>query len=114
MYACAFVCFSTKAVHFELAGDLSANSYTAALERFTTWRGRLVEIFSDYGTNYIRAKIYLKASATEVVDSFLTDESVKWTINVSFAPHFGVLWEAAVKSMKFRMRRTKGSQILSQ
>ena len=67
MYACAFVCFSTKAVHFELAGDLSANSYTAALERFTTWRGRLVEIFSESWTNYFGAKSYLKASAIKAV-----------------------------------------------
>ncbi|GBN43220.1 hypothetical protein AVEN_238349-1, partial [Araneus ventricosus] len=28
------------------------------------------------------------------------------------APHFGGLWEAAVKSMKFHLRRAIGAQIL--
>ena len=34
MYVCVFVCFSTKAVRFELVGDLNANSCIAALKRF--------------------------------------------------------------------------------
>ncbi|GBM93017.1 hypothetical protein AVEN_219831-1 [Araneus ventricosus] len=33
---------------------------------------------------------------------------------VSSAPHFGGLWEAAVKSMKHHLRRVIGSQVLAQ
>ena len=57
MYACVFVCFTTKAVHFKLVGDLSENSCIAALKRFIAWQERPVKIFSNCGTNYIRAKI---------------------------------------------------------
>ncbi|GFS46657.1 uncharacterized protein NPIL_147901 [Nephila pilipes] len=35
-------------------------------------------------------------------------------MNVPSAPHFGGLWKAAVKSMKFPMIRVIGSHILSQ
>ncbi|XP_035230397.1 uncharacterized protein LOC118202345 [Stegodyphus dumicola] len=50
----------------------------------------------------------------ESLGTYLTNEGVKWTINIPSAPHFGGLWEAAVKSMKFHMRCVIGSQILSQ
>ena len=63
-----------------------------------------MEIFNDCGTNYIRAKSYLKASGVEADDSYLTNENIKWTMNVPSTSHFGSLWEAAVKSMKFHMR----------
>ncbi|GJQ82633.1 hypothetical protein Trydic_g9938 [Trypoxylus dichotomus] len=37
-YVCLFICFSTKAVHMELVGDLSADSFLNALKRFTARR----------------------------------------------------------------------------
>lgn len=114
MYVCVIVCFTTKAVHLELVTDLSAQSCVAALKRFIARRGKPVEIFSDCGTNFIGAKNYLKACTLKTFGSYLTNEGVKWTMNVPSAPHFGGLWEAAVKSMKFHMKRVIGSQILSQ
>ncbi|XP_035231309.1 uncharacterized protein LOC118203164 [Stegodyphus dumicola] len=114
MYVCVFVCFATKAVHLELVSDLSAQACIAALKRFIGRRGKPAEIFSDCGTNFIGAKNYLKAYTMESLGTYLTDEGVKWTMNVPSASHFGGLWEAAVRSMKFHMRRVIGSQILSQ
>ncbi|KFM71288.1 hypothetical protein X975_00963, partial [Stegodyphus mimosarum] len=114
MYVCVFVCFATKAVHLELVSDLSAQACIGALKRFIGRRGKPAEIFSDCGTNFIGAKNYLKACTIEALGTYLTNEGIKWTMNVPSAPHFGGLWEAAVKSMKFHMRRVIGSQILSQ
>jgi hypothetical protein len=55
-YIALFVCFSTKAVHLELVGDLTTESFLAAFKRFTSRRGHVSEIFSDNGTNFIRAE----------------------------------------------------------
>jgi hypothetical protein len=46
-YIALFVCFSTKAVHLELVGDLTTESILAAFKRFTSRRGHVSEIFSD-------------------------------------------------------------------
>ncbi|GFR30789.1 uncharacterized protein TNCT_243381 [Trichonephila clavata] len=63
-YACIFVCFITKAVHLELVGYLSANSYVAVLKRFIARRGRPEELYSDCGTNFIGSSRELRKWAS--------------------------------------------------
>ncbi|GBN34828.1 hypothetical protein AVEN_61683-1, partial [Araneus ventricosus] len=112
-YACIFVCFTVKAVHLEMLGDLSSDCFIAALKRFAARRGKPDEIFSDCGTNFIGASKELKAvCSTESVSNFLCTNEIVWHFNPPSAPHFGGLWEAAVKSMKFHLRRAIGAQIL--
>ena len=44
------------------------------------------------------------------VQDFLATEGCEWKFIPAHGPHFGGLWEAAVKSMKYHLRRTLGSQ----
>lgn len=60
VYAAVFVCLSTKAVHIELIGDLSTELFLAGLLRFFARRGKCRTLFSDNGTNFVRAKNELK------------------------------------------------------
>ncbi|CAH0564505.1 unnamed protein product [Brassicogethes aeneus] len=108
-YICVFICFATKAIHLELASDLSSEAFLAALRRFIARRGRCSQIFSDCGTNFVGANkqilSYFKTAAAS--------ESLKWSFNPPSAPHFGGLWEAGVKSVKTHLYRVIGEQILS-
>jgi len=45
------------------------------------------------------------------VQEFLATEGCEWKFIPPHGPHFGGLWEAAVKSVKFHLRRTLGSQV---
>ena len=45
------------------------------------------------------------------VQDFLTTEGCDWKFIAPHGPHFGRLWEVAVKSMKYHLRRTLGSHI---
>jgi len=45
------------------------------------------------------------------VQECLADEECDWKFIPSHQPHFGGLWEAALKSMKYHLRRTLGSKV---
>ncbi|XP_050295689.1 uncharacterized protein LOC126735663 [Anthonomus grandis grandis] len=54
-YICLFVCLCTKALHLELVTELSSDAFLAALRRFVSRRGRVTDMFSDCGTNFVGA-----------------------------------------------------------
>ncbi|KAK2578364.1 hypothetical protein KPH14_000931 [Odynerus spinipes] len=54
-YLVVFICFATKAVHFEVASKLSSAIFIVAYRRFIARRGHPTVIFSDNGTNFVGA-----------------------------------------------------------
>jgi hypothetical protein len=89
------------------------------LRRFIARRGKPRTIYSDNGTNFQGAANHLHdiynmlQSSPEMarVQDFLANEGCDWKFIPPHGPHFGRLWEAAVKSMKYHLRRTSGSHI---
>ena len=57
---------TTRAVHLEIAGDLSSDSFILSLRRFIARRGNVKNIRSDNGTNFIGAEKELKAAINEI------------------------------------------------
>lgn len=111
-YIALFVCFSTKAIHLELVSDLTSNCYIAALRRFMSRRGKCVRIYSDNSTTFVGAAKEIKFLIKQNEDSITTELS-KDNIEFSFiparAPHFGGLWEAGVKTVKYHLKRVIGN-----
>ncbi|XP_063245165.1 uncharacterized protein LOC134546326 [Bacillus rossius redtenbacheri] len=120
-YLCIFVCFTTKAVHVELASDLSTEVFLAAYKRFIARRGRSSDLYSDCGTNFFGAhnqltelqRMLSSSSHQQTIVDCLAPFGVRWHFNPPAAPHFGGLWEAAVKAFKSHLNRVIGEQILS-
>lgn len=117
-YLSIFVCFATKAVHIEVVSDLTADSFIAALTRFVSRRGLCASLYSDCGTNFVGASRQIHSSFTQLLKSPLLENfSVAHSIDFKFlppaSPHQGGLWEAAVKSAKYHLKRTIGDQLLT-
>lgn len=120
-YLCLFVCMSIKAVHLECVSSLSTEAFLAALDRFVARRGIPSRMFSDCGRNFIGASkqlkelfSWLKSSATQsTLSSHATSRGFEWQFNPPYSPHFGGLWETAVKAVKHHMHRVIGDQVLS-
>ncbi|XP_076230264.1 uncharacterized protein LOC143176045 [Nomia melanderi] len=120
-YMCVFVCFSTKAVHLELAIDMTTQSFLNCLKRFIARRGLCHTIFSDNGTNFIGArnelldlsKLLVDKEHRERVEKFLSENKIQWHLTPPRAPHFGGLWEGAVKSTKNHLKRVIGETRLT-
>ncbi|XP_025264963.1 uncharacterized protein LOC112638119 [Camponotus floridanus] len=115
-YVAVFVCFATKAIHIELVSDLTSEAFIAALKRFVSRRGKPAVIYSDNGTNFVGAQKQLhefyeslgRDSAQTDINNFLRDQKTTWNFIPPNAPHFGGLWEAAVKSAKHHLYRIIG------
>lgn len=116
-YVAIFVCMATKAVHMELAADLSANAFLDAFSRFNNRRGPCTTLYSDNATNFHGAnrimKEDLQAWHSEHNRQQLVNKGVKWIFITPAAPHQGGIWEAAVKSAKKHIVRVVGDQIMS-
>ena len=55
-WGCIFTCLTTRAVHLELAGDLTTDWFIMALRRFRGRRGNPTSIRSDSGSNFVGAE----------------------------------------------------------
>ena len=118
---CVFICMVSKVVHIELATNLSTEGFLAALRRFIGRRGVPEHIYSDNGTNFVGAnkeprEIYNLLDTTEFkqdIGSFALSKRIEWHFNLPLSPHFGGLWEAAVKSFKHHLKRVLNDQKLT-
>lgn len=120
-YLCVFVCCATKAVHLELARDISTDAFLHCLQRFLSRRGLCKNIYSDNGTNFVGARneirelhnMLLNNKFQQDVHDFLVNQSISWHMIPPSAPHFGGLWESAVKSAKKHLYRVIGDTRLT-
>ncbi|XP_043471735.1 uncharacterized protein LOC122504617 [Leptopilina heterotoma] len=120
-YVAVFVCFATKAVHLELASDLSTEAFLACLKRFFARKGLSQSIHSDNATNFVGTNNEIKelfktiheTITDEKIGNYLSNKTVSWHFIPPRAPHFGGLWEAAVKSFKFHFVRIAGNSLLT-
>jgi len=97
--------------------DLTTDSFIAALTRFLSLRGSPRTIWSDNDSNFVGAKselaelkkIFLSEQHTSSISSVCLADWIDWKFIPPRAPHFGGLWEAAVKSAKFHFYRVAGA-----
>lgn len=111
-YIAIFVCFTTKAVHLELVGNLTSNNYLLALRRFISRRGKPRDIFSDNGTSFVGAYNDLSKFLKANCDSLAADsaqDNINFHFIPAYSPNFGGLWEAGVKSTKHHLNRVLGN-----
>lgn len=116
-YFIIFICFSTSAIHLEVATDYSTEGFIAVYKRFAGHRGLCSTITSDCGTNLIGAdsEKMFQASSREWarIANILAKDGVTWKFHPPSAPYFGGKWEAGVKSVKYHLRRVVGDALLT-
>lgn len=116
VYIAVFICFTVKAVHLEVVTELSTEAFLCALDRFVARRGMPSDIFSDCGTNFIGADKQLQSIVNKPENRTIlanARSTCSWHFNPPSAPHFGGLWEAAVRSAKRLLIRVMGTHIFT-
>lgn len=115
-WAAIFICMITRAVHIDIVTDLTSVAYIACYERFIARRGRCKKLFSDNGTSFKGAEKEMKKAIEHWMDKetleHIHDRGTDWHFMSPAAPHQGGIYEAAVKSMKFHVKRIVGMKVL--
>lgn len=112
----------TKAVHIEVATDLTTDAFIECLTRFVCRRGACKDIYSDCGSNFIGANTELQRIIKTVIKNhesksriqrFSVDQNITFHFNPPAAPHQGGLWERAIRSAKHHLYRVMGNTIMT-
>ena len=118
-YVAIFVCLVVKAVHIEIVSDLTTDSFLAAFHRFTFRRGHCKIVYSDNATTFkgaaaeIKRQFQATTSMSVEIAAQVARDGTTWSFIPPRAPHFGGLWEAAVKSFKYHFVRVIGEAVLT-
>ncbi|XP_033225706.1 uncharacterized protein LOC117178388 [Belonocnema kinseyi] len=90
-----------------------------AYKRYAARRGISTFLYSDCGTNFVGANRQLRTlfndafAVSPTISRYLADNGTTWRFNPSADPHFGGLWEAAVRSVKHHLCRVVGDTSLT-
>ena len=107
-YGVIFTCLTIRAVHIELAENLTTDSTIMALRRMIARRGAPSVIYSDNGTNLRGANTELKRSLEELNrDSLREDGTVRgieWRFIPPGAPEMGGAWERMIRTVKTALK----------
>ena len=103
-YGCIFTCMTTRAVHLEVAPDLTTSAFINALQRFVARRGPVHHVYSDNGSNFIGAEKVLRQSIQSwnqrQIYQHLRQEGIQWTFNPPGASHMGGAWERMIRLVR--------------
>ena len=107
----------TRAIHLEVAEDLSTDKCLTAIRRFFARRGQPRLFLSDNGSNFLVARKQIRRSPLmldhDYIKGQLLNRSVEWKLNPPSAPHFGGVCERLVQCVKRALLLNLGSAKLT-
>ena len=103
-YGCVISCLTTRAVHIEVADDMTTDCFINAFRRFIARRGHPKKVFSDNGTNFKGAESILRKELSRLnqskMDEYFKQTGIKWNFNPPAASHMGGAWERMIRSIR--------------
>ena len=99
-YSVIFTCLTVRAVHLEVARDMSMDAFILALRHFLTRKGPVKLIRLDNGSNFVGAKNEMCAAIKEwnrsQINDFLLQKNIDWHFNSPYSSHHGRAWERLI------------------
>ena len=113
-YIALFTCCTTRAVHLDLARDMSSDEFALIFRRFISRRGVPQIMFSDNGSNFKgHCSLLDDLYSGDTVESLLQTHRVEWRFITPRAQWFGALWERLIGVTKRVLRRSLGKSMLT-
>ena len=99
-YGVIFTCMASRAIHLEVANDLTTDSFINALRRFIAVRGPIRQLRSDQGTNFVGAKNELKLDDAKKFLDEVGCDIFTWKFNPPGGSHMGGVWERQIRTVR--------------
>ena len=106
VYICLFTCTSTRAVHLDVALDMTAESFLLIFHRFCGTWSIPKQIISDNGSNFkATAKFLEQVSNDSRVQEYCGLRGIVWKFIAPRAPWQGGFYEPMIKTVKVCLRK---------
>ena len=105
-YGAIFTCLTTRAVHIEMAYDLTTDAFIHSLRKFMAIRGPVRLIRCDNGTNFVGANQELCRSVRAIQSTSLGNFALENNCDIEFrtnppcASHMGGAWERLIRVVR--------------
>ena len=113
-YILIYACSLSRALYLDLMPDQTCDAFLRSLKRMIARKGRPDVIYSDNFSTFKSAASWLKeVCKSEEVNSYLTNQEIKWKFNVSKAPWWGGQFERMVALVKSALFKVVGASTLT-
>lgn len=103
LYVCLFTCAVIRAVHLELADNLTSQDFVLAFRRFVSRRGLPSIVYSDNARTF--------KGSIQSLKSLYGPVCPEWKFIAPRSPWWGGWWERLVKSVKSPLKRSLGTSL---
>tara|TARA_B110001454_G_scaffold196478_1_gene199376 strand:- start:542 stop:6220 length:5679 start_codon:yes stop_codon:yes gene_type:complete len=110
-------CLLSRAVHVDIVTDYGTDTFLMALRRFMSLRGKPAKIWSDRGSQLVKANKEMMEVVsgydTKMIDEFTSQHLIEWQFTPPDGPWQNGCAEALIKSVKKAIKISVGEQILT-
>ena len=116
-YGVIFTCLNTRAIHLEMAVNLTTMEFIQVLRRFFSIRGYPAVLLSDNGSQMVGAARELREMVqgldSDQLREYCAERRIHWIFTTPAAPNQNGCAEALVKSCKRALKKAIGEQVVT-
>ena len=113
VWVALYTCLAIRAIHLELATDMSAEQFLLTLRRFIARRGTPTQMLSDNAPQFQVADEMLQSLWSSAINhdnmqSYMSEHGITWRFIPAHAPWMGGVYERLIRIVKSCLRKTLG------
>ena len=110
-------CLSSRAAYIDITADYGTDSFLQLFRRFSSFRGWPTTVFSDRGTQLVRASKELKEIVISLdwaeIQQYSSEKGFDWKFSPADSPWYNGAVEALVKTTKHALTAAIGENVMT-
>ena len=115
VYIVLYTCATSRGIHLDYVGDLSADEFLNSFRRFTSRKSTPAHIISDNASYFQSSSQHLQGLMNNArVQNYLAEHHMKWTFIPKRAPWHGAFWERLIGTIKRTLQKVLGRAMVTE